>query len=193
MNKDNSILIASVIFPDNLCDEVINIFENKSKGFKDLRYFHRNQKGVRRKDEACFLDDFYIDLRNDNGDDNISDKVNNHLMIALEEYVHNYPSIENIAIRTVRQKLQKTEKGGGFHAWHHEQTDLNLATRVLTWSIYLNDVEEGGETEFLHQSKRVKAKKGRIVLFPASFTHAHRGNPPLSGDKYILTGWFNLF
>ena len=74
MNKDNSILIASVIFPDNLCDEVINIFENKSKGFKDLRYFHRNQKGVRRKDEACFLDDFYIDLRNDNGDDNISDK-----------------------------------------------------------------------------------------------------------------------
>ena len=55
--------------------------------------------------------------------------------------------------------------------------------------MYLNDVEEGGETEFLYQSRRVKPKRGRLAIWPAQFTHMHRGNPPLSGDKYVITGW----
>tara|TARA_R110000868_G_scaffold16539_1_gene73910 strand:+ start:347 stop:526 length:180 start_codon:yes stop_codon:yes gene_type:complete len=55
--------------------------------------------------------------------------------------------------------------------------------------LYLNDVEEGGETELLYQSRRIKPQKGTLTMFPASFTHTHRGNPPLSNDKYIVTGW----
>jgi len=53
----------------------------------------------------------------------------------------------------------------------------------------LNDVKEGGETEFLYQSVRVSPKKGTLVIWPAAFTHVHRGNPPLSGTKYIMTSW----
>ena len=64
--------------------------------------------------------------------------------------------------------------------------------RAFVFSIYLNDVEEGGETEFLHFSKRVKPKTGRIVIWPAAFPYLHRGNPPLSGEKYILTSWMML-
>ena len=59
------------------------------------------------------------------------------------------------------------------------------------YTIYLNDVEEGGETEFLHQSVRVKPKTGRIVFWPAGYPFVHRGNPPLKGEKYIMTGWLN--
>ena len=55
--------------------------------------------------------------------------------------------------------------------------------------LYLNSVTEGGETEFLYQKRRIKPQQGRLVIFPAGFTHTHRGNPPLSGDKYILTSW----
>ena len=55
--------------------------------------------------------------------------------------------------------------------------------------IYLNDVEDGGETEFLYQRKRVKPVRNRAVIWPGSYTHLHRGNPPLSGTKYVLTGW----
>ena len=54
------------------------------------------------------------------------------------------------------------------------------------------DIEEGGETEFLHFSKRVKPKTGRIVIWPAAFPYVHRGNPPLAGEKYILTSWMML-
>ena len=38
-------------------------------------------------------------------------------------------------------------------------------------------------------NKRVKAKTGRLIIFPAGYTHTHRGNPPIGGDKYILTNW----
>ena len=64
--------------------------------------------------------------------------------------------------------------------------------RAFVFSIYLNDVKEGGETEFLHFSKRVQPKAGRIVIWPAGFPYLHRGNPPLSGEKYILTSWMLL-
>jgi hypothetical protein len=58
--------------------------------------------------------------------------------------------------------------------------------------VYLNDIVEGGETEFLHQRKRIKPKKGTVLLFPPYFTHTHRGNPPLSNEKYAITGWMCL-
>lgn len=86
-------------------------------------------------------------------------------------------------------KIKHTPVGGGFHNWHFEQGGRSTSGRLLAYIVYLNDVEEGGETEFYYQHMRVKPKKGSIVLFPAAFTHTHRGNPPLSNDKYIMTGW----
>jgi hypothetical protein len=77
--------------------------------------------------------------------------------------------------------------------WHVEHGEgFANEPRAFVYSVYLNDVEEGGETEFLHFSKRVKPKTGRIVIWPAGFPYVHRGNPPLSGEKYIITSWMNL-
>ena len=86
---------------------------------------------------------------------------------------------------------------GGYHHWHSEQfpqTQKNnqeqLALhRVLLWIVYLNDVNEGGETEFYHQQVSVKPKQGELILAPCGFTHTHRGGIPISNDKYILTSW----
>ena len=39
------------------------------------------------------------------------------------------------------------------------------------------------------QHRRVQPKKGLLLIWPAYFTHKHRGNPPLKGEKYIATGW----
>jgi hypothetical protein len=90
-------------------------------------------------------------------------------------------------------KIQKTLPTEGYHVWHieHGQGYAN-EPRAFVFSIYLNDVKEGGETEFLHFSKRVQPKAGRIVIWPAGFPYLHRGNPPLSGEKYILTSWMLL-
>jgi hypothetical protein len=99
-------------------------------------------------------------------------------------------SIDHHQIYTV--KIQKTKIGGGYHLWHCETGTRAESSRVLNFILYLNDVEDGGETEFLYYHKRIKPKKGTLILFPAGLTHTHRGNPPLSGNKYILTGWVEL-
>jgi len=87
-------------------------------------------------------------------------------------------------------KLQRTSPGQGYHVWHCEQGSRQSAHKFMFYIAYLNDVDEGGETEFLHQARRIAPKEGRVLLAPASFTHIHRGNPPLSNTKYIATGWF---
>jgi len=91
-------------------------------------------------------------------------------------------------------KVQKTSPTEGFHTWHAESVynDDKVIRRLMVYTLYLNDIEEGGETEFLLQSKRVKPKQGTVCIFPAGYTHIHRGNPPLSGEKYITTGWISF-
>jgi len=89
-------------------------------------------------------------------------------------------------------KFQKTlTHTKGFSNWHIEQSHSEMADRALVWMLYLNDVEEGGTTEFLFQGVTVKPKAGTFVMWPAGVTHPHRGNPPYSNDKHILTGWMN--
>ena len=91
-------------------------------------------------------------------------------------------------------KLQKTPPKGGYHVWHCEADRVPHANRVLAWTVYLNDIPSGeGETEFLWQGLRVQPKAGTVSIFPASFTHTHRGNPVYSCDKYIATGWYTLY
>ncbi|MDR8523513.1 MULTISPECIES: 2OG-Fe(II) oxygenase [Shewanella] len=90
--------------------------------------------------------------------------------------------------------IQKYPKAkGGYPHWHSEQFPQQghneALHRVVLYMFYLNDVEEGGETEFYYQNKRVKPKKGTMVIAPAGFTHSHRGNMPKSHDKYIATSW----
>jgi len=90
--------------------------------------------------------------------------------------------------------LQKYLRGsGGYHHWHSEIYPQNASCeslhRVLLWMVYLNDVADGGETEFLYQGRKIAPKQGRLVIAPAGFTHTHRGNVAVSGDKYIATSW----
>ena len=61
--------------------------------------------------------------------------------------------------------------------------------RMLVGMLYLNDVSKGGETEFYHQGVSIQPRQGTVVVWPAYFTHTHRGNPPVSNTKYIVNKW----
>lgn len=178
--------------PSEFCKTIIESYEYAvEQKPSDFGYQSGHDFGVlERKDMMGFADD--LDLRGEfNGE--MSSIINQHLNEALLGYAEIFEGLKKMQIRSIRQKLQKTVPGGGYHLWHHEQDHINTSERVLTWTIYLNDIEEGGETEFLYQSKRIKAEEGKIVLFPATYTHSHRGNPPLSDTKYIATGWYVLY
>ena len=117
--------------------------------------------------------------------------VDNLLQPALEQYLIKYGALQVSDYVNSEVKLQKTAPCGGFHKFHAENVGENNARRALVWMIYLNDIPENeGETEFLYQKRRIQPKKGTLVIWPAGFTHTHRGNPVYTEDKYIATGWF---
>lgn len=112
---------------------------------------------------------------------------------CYKKYSQEFESISTLNKHTTfTYKIQETHPSEGYHLWHCEQDCPEHSRRIAAYIVYLNDVEEGGETEFLYQLKRVKPTRGTVVIFPSSYTHFHRGNPPLSGTKYILTGWLEF-
>jgi hypothetical protein len=106
------------------------------------------------------------------------------------EYANLYAILDDFDKHHIwHHKVQKTNPCEGYHIWHTENMNRQSANRVLTYMLYLNDVDDGGETEFLYYAKRFKPRAGDFLLWPAGFTHTHRGNPPLSNTKYVMTGW----
>lgn len=69
----------------------------------------------------------------------------------------------------------------------HFDSINEVADRYLVFLWYLNDVTEGGETEFPDLPMKVAARAGRLLMFPPYWMYQHAGLPPLSGDKYILS------
>ncbi|QYJ91486.1 2OG-Fe(II) oxygenase [Shewanella halotolerans] len=112
------------------------------------------------------------------------DTLGRHRVQPLVQYLYRSGTIN----------IQHYKQGkGGYPHWHSEQFPQmghnEALHRVVLYMFYLNDVEEGGETEFFYQQRKIKPKKGTMVIAPAGFTHSHRGNMPISGDKYIATSW----
>lgn len=72
-----------------------------------------------------------------------------------------------------------------------------MGQRTWTFMLYLNDVEEGGETYFKHLKLKVKPEQGKAVFWNNLFKNGvpnpktmHEALPPRSGDKYVVTKWF---
>jgi hypothetical protein len=140
---------------------------------------------VGRKDYSIFAQKYFKEISQD---------INKALDVCINAYGNEFFVLKNIGqIRSDEIKLQMTPPRGGYHVWHCEHGNKFTSDRVLAWTLYLNDVPEGeGETEFLWQGVRIQPKAGMLCIFPAAFTHTHRGNPVYSCDKYIATGWYEF-
>jgi hypothetical protein len=115
------------------------------------------------------------------------------LQRCYDAYAEQFSVLRDGRITGTAMKMQRTDPGGGYHVWHGEQGNGEHADRVLVYMLYLNTLtqEEAGETEFLYQQRRLQPTENTMVLWPAAFTHAHRGNTVFGErSKYIVTGWF---
>lgn len=174
-------------FTKEFCEQVIKQYEDMAEsGHGQTRFVSENAARTWKDDTQVFADDIdYIPLRK-------ATKEFNELFWGkyFPIYEQEYSVLKDSGRHTNYSfKIQKTKVGGGYHVWHYESANREISNRLLTWILYLNDVQEGGETEFLYQHMRVKPEQGTLVIWPAAFTHTHRGNPPLSNEKYIVTGW----
>lgn len=112
------------------------------------------------------------------------------LQKTLSKYHLKYlTSLERIATWGLEDdyNLQKySNSEDGFHSWHCESGSSDTSHRILAWMVYLNHAKCG--TQFTN-FKTVKPRQGRIVIWPASWTHVHKSVTPNKGLKYIATGW----
>ena len=125
--------------------------------------------------------------------------VNNIIAKSIKEYIEKYkeenPELNLLDEWVIRDNynLQKYDPGGGYHVLHCENYNTgNHRTNILAWMYYLNTVREGGGTYFSNFDLTVNAEEGRLVIWPAYWTHFHKGIVSKTYDKYIATGWFCL-
>lgn len=187
----------------DICNKIIEYYDNE----KTLKYEGVTFRGLdkRVKDATDLLIPEKTDVTSKW--DEINDILSSELENNLKKYIHklddkpNYSEINNYGFNynQLSRKLylinnfmiQRYEKNVGKYVYHDDGAiDMQRKNhRVVTYLWYLNDVEEGGETEFFGGDFKVKPEAGKLIFFPAFWCFPHRGNKPKSSHKYIVTGW----
>jgi hypothetical protein len=180
------------VFPKGFCEHLILQFEHfQSEGAGTDRQNEGAAKHTK-EDYQVFCNGLSLGFDLFEGNNTVR-MFYKGLQDCFEEYCTEISVVKNIRMSCSNIKMQKTCSGGGYHVWHSEQGNGDQAHRGLVYMLYLNTLpqEANGETEFLYQQRRITPVKNTMVLWPAAFTHAHRGNP-VYGDnaKHIVTGWF---
>lgn len=188
------------VFEDGFCEHLINEFEHYyDNGFCGNRKDGEGAAKTQKSDSFAFINYLNHAPRDYKCRPSL-DIFREGLQRCYEDYVNEYDILRDLHLRSSAIKMQRTDPGGGYHLWHYERghefsCDISAPGRLLVYILYLNtiDPENAGETEFFYQRKRISPKENTLVIWPATFTHTHRGNT-LFGDKskYIVTGWFHL-
>ena len=179
--------IGSWIIDNSLCDELIFYFENNQA---------KQEQGVIGSNSSIDLNKKNrVDLKINPKDINIeTNKVFeiyfNHLFECYKEYSNQWPYLQKIArnLDIPAFNVGRYDAGQHFQDIHCERSDLGNLHRLFAFMTYLNDVEKGGTTYFDNYNLEIQPKKGLTLIWPAEWTHTHRGNKVIKGTKYMITG-----
>ncbi len=182
--NDNFIIRYKGAFSQQDCDEIINYIEYLEEN--NLLYYDKESLHRQDNKTVSINNGFGLDIPTTS---RISRIILPKYKPCIDDYVQRFSVLDSSKFLVYDVKLKKVPSGGGFHSWHYENGSMISASRMFVIQLYLNDGFEGGETEFLYQNLREEAVAGDVVIFPAGYTHVHRGNPPIGGTKYTATSW----
>ena len=169
-----------------MCKKIINFFEDN----KDLHIRGRYSLNGQIVRDPSVKDsmDLYMEFNVDAIPNIIIAKV---LNAYTSLYIDTFTSTEIVDEFSVDMgyNLQRYNPGQGYHLLHCENSG-NGSNRVLAWTLYLNTVTDGGGTYYPEYDKTIDAVEGRLCIFPAFWTHAHKGIVSDTQTKYIATGWY---
>jgi len=174
-----------VISPD-VCKKIIDFFEDNKDLQSRGRYVIEGQITINPKVKDS------MDMPLSFNDGTIPSTIIAEILNAKTSvYIDTYRSTDVIDVFSVEMgyNLQKYNAGQGYHLLHCENSGRGME-RVLAWTLYLNTVTEGGGTYYPEYDKTIDAVEGRLCIFPAFWTHAHKGIVSNTETKYIATGWY---
>ena len=179
MNTYNFIETYEV--PKKLCDNLIS-YHKKNKEHKVIG---ETGLGINKKVKDSIDVYFYNQSQNKN-----IKTFFNILTNCVSKYCIKYTITENMRTYLVNH-IQHYKPGGGYPVLHYERNCIN-PKRILAYMLYCNTVTDKGGTEFPYQNITLSAVKGKLVIWPAEFTHPHKGLISSTQEKYITTGWFEI-
>ena len=182
--------IGSWVMESLICDQIISYYEkNKekqiqgstSRGTISLETKNRRDISISPKE---------LNLKGNE----IFNKYFENLFEFYKDYNKQWPFLASIVtqLEIGRFNIGKYIIGQHFQKIHTERATLGSLHRLLAFMTYLNDVEDGGSTYFSHYDLDIQPQKGLTIIWPAEWTHAHKGNIVHSGSKYIITGWLTF-
>jgi hypothetical protein len=177
-----------------LCEEIITLFESSSDKSDGLTL-----GGVQKK----IKDTTDLIISKSHKWTNIYECLENELKHNLQKYklsIHGkyadptYNIIDEI-FEITPFMVQRYIQNEGKYVYHNDfHIDYSKKLyRAITYIFYLNDVIEGGETEFFGGEIQIIPKTGKLILFPSSWTFPHCGKMPISSNKYIVAGWIYAY
>lgn len=170
------------VYPDILtpeqCELLINFYQEHPE---------RREAGVVRRPEGPTIDMSVklveqLNIEVGTPEDDILAQGVNQVFRRYTRDVGHYPEAGN---QDEGYHIKCYRAGTGFYDWHVDNNVPYSAARQMAVILYLNNVEEGGETEF-KWGYCVKPVRGHALAFPANWLYLHRGHKPISGDKYIM-------
>lgn len=176
---DDLIKVYPGIVPPEMCDSLVEWFDKQETVRRDSKW----DVDYKAFDEVDLVQYPEMELV-------VSDLYQLSNAVAHEYYREVgtfFPS--NLGFEDLRMKRYNANGTDQF-GWHADVGDYASARRFLVMFYYLNDVAEGGETEF-HEGPKIKPAKGSVVVFPPMWMFPHRGTVPVSGPKYILSTYLH--
>jgi len=193
MELSKFIHVRENVFSKDFCDAIINTFEKYDKSNETyvgamaggINLNVKNTKELNLFQHSDLTDKF-------NFFEKINQELSNHFLSNLP-FRHYFDSPNRLFIEPCKYEVcqvQKYKKDEGHYSeWHVEVESFQSSKRLFSMIIYLNDVSDGGETEFLYSGLKIKPKLGSVVIFPSCYPFVHRGTKPISNDKYIISTW----
>lgn len=164
------------------CNKLIRFFEDNINQAKPGKTGEENLNDLEIELEINHLDSYY--------------GLGKTLNDSIIKFRNNYQLVDTCLRPWSVDKfcqLMKYEPDNYYDVIHCENDghpeDLN---RVFAWMIYLNSISEGGGTYFIYQNTIIEPIAGDFYIWPAHWTHFHRGVNAPNETKYIITGWVNF-
>ena len=180
-----------IIEPDSICDDIIHYFESNEK--RQAPGLTGQAVDTNRKNSIDISVSPNEILLPEN---RIFNVYFQSLFSCYTDYLAQWPFLEIFPeeLHIGRFKIQRYQSGQHFQKVHTERANLATLHRLFAWMTYLNDVdnEDGGSTVFTHYDLKVQPKKGLTLIWPAEWTHAHKGELLVKSSKYIITGWMHF-
>jgi len=187
-NKNPDFIGSWYLKDDSIIDDLLNLYKNNHKSHhKGVTESGVNEEWVKSVD---------FDMTALNMDQNEFKILTRYLEFLKEcfyDYKSQYNHLETMFnnLNCNEYMIKKYEKGDHYHKVHCERSETATALRQFAWMTYLNDVKEGGRTEFVYYNKKIKPEKGLTIIWPTDWTHMHCAETT-EDTKYIITGWLKL-